>query len=92
MLSKKNLAATIVLSVAIAVLKVAHQVLSVTFCTDAHFTPGSAPLLTGLIVSLTTLSGLPFDPAISNVIVLYLLKVGLRIFCEYTQPVDEPEL
>ena len=48
--------------------------------------PGSAPLLTGLIVSITTLSGLPLDPAISTVIVLYLLKVGLRIFCEYTEP------
>jgi hypothetical protein len=51
--------------------------------------PGSAPLLTGLIVSLTTLSGLPLDPAISTIIVLYLLKVGLKIFCEYTQPVGE---
>jgi hypothetical protein len=47
--------------------------------------PSSAPLLTGLIVSLTTLSGLPIDPAISTVIVLYLLKVGLKIFCDYTQ-------
>jgi hypothetical protein len=51
--------------------------------------PGSAPLLTGLIVSLTTLSGLPLDPAIATVIVLYLLKIGLEIFCEYTQPVGE---
>ncbi len=51
--------------------------------------PGSAPLLTGLIVSLTSLSGLPLDPAISTVIVLYLLKVGLKIFCEYTEPVNE---
>ncbi len=48
--------------------------------------PGSAPLLTGLIVSITTLSGLPLDPAISTVIVLYFLKVGLKIFCEYTEP------
>jgi hypothetical protein len=53
--------------------------------------PGSAPLLTGLIVSLTALSGLPLDPAISTVIVLYLLKVGLKIFCEYTKPVGELE-
>jgi hypothetical protein len=48
--------------------------------------PGSTPLLTGLIVSITTLSGLPLDPAISTVVVLYLLKVGLKIFCEYTEP------
>ena len=51
--------------------------------------PGSAPLLNGLIVSLTSLSGLPLDPAIATVIVLYLLKVGLKIFCEYTEPVGE---
>ncbi len=54
--------------------------------------PGSAPLLTGLIVSLTTLSGLPLDPAISTVIVLYLLKVGLKIFCEYTEPETDAKL
>ena len=48
--------------------------------------PGSTPLLTGLIVCITSLSGLPLDPAISTVIVLYLLKVGLKIFCEYTEP------
>ncbi|MCC5604025.1 hypothetical protein [Nostoc favosum] len=48
--------------------------------------PASAPLLTGLIVSVTTLSGLPLDPAIATVIVLYLIKVGLKIFCEYTAP------
>lgn len=53
--------------------------------------PGSAPLLTGLIVSLTTLSGLPLDPAISTIIVLYLLKVGLKIFCEHTEPADDGE-
>ena len=51
--------------------------------------PGSTPLLTGLIVSLTNLSGLPLDPAIATVIVLYLLKVGLKIFCEHTKPVGE---
>lgn len=51
--------------------------------------PGSAPLLTGLIVSLVglaTANGLPIDPAIATVIVLYILKIGLNIFCEYTEP------
>ncbi|MGB6300748.1 MAG: hypothetical protein WBF90_31875 [Rivularia sp. (in: cyanobacteria)] len=48
--------------------------------------PSSAPLLTGLIISITSLSGIPLDPAISTVVVLYLLKVGLKIFCEYTEP------
>ncbi|NEP12157.1 MAG: hypothetical protein F6K14_18500 [Symploca sp. SIO2C1] len=51
--------------------------------------PGSTPLLTGLIVSLVGLAGLPIDPAIATVIVLYIIKVGLNVFCEYTQPVDE---
>lgn len=51
--------------------------------------PGSSPLLTGLIVSLVglaTSNGLPLDPAIATVIVLYILKVGLNIFCDYTEP------
>jgi hypothetical protein len=51
--------------------------------------PGSSPLLTGLIISLVgvaTAHGLPIDPAIATVIVLYILKIGLNIFCEYTEP------
>ncbi|MDJ0737238.1 MAG: hypothetical protein QNJ47_24760 [Nostocaceae cyanobacterium] len=51
--------------------------------------PGSSPLLTGLIVSLVGIAGangLPIDPAIATVIVLYILKIGLNIFCEYTEP------
>ncbi len=47
--------------------------------------PGSTPLLTGLIVYLVGIAGLPIDPAIATVIVLYILKVGLNIFCEYTE-------
>ncbi|MEA5552879.1 hypothetical protein VB713_18200 [Anabaena cylindrica UHCC 0172] len=51
--------------------------------------PGSSPLLTGLIVSLVSLAsanGLPLDPAIATVIVLYILKIGVNIFCDYTEP------
>lgn len=48
--------------------------------------PTSAPLLTGLIVSLVSLSGIPIDPAIATVIVLYVLHIGLDVFCEYTAP------
>ncbi|RUR83039.1 hypothetical protein ACF3DV_29825 [Chlorogloeopsis fritschii PCC 9212] len=51
--------------------------------------PGSAPLLTGLIVSLVGIAGangIPIDPAIATVIVLYILKISLNIFCEYTEP------
>jgi hypothetical protein len=75
--------------------KTTLDVLSQELCGDEGFrsqfkeytkNPGSAPLLTGLIVSLTTLSGLPIDPAIATVVVLYILKIGLNVFCEYTQP------
>ncbi|MBD2570396.1 hypothetical protein [Anabaena lutea] len=51
--------------------------------------PGSSPLLTGAIVSLVSLAsanGLPLDPAIATVIVLYILKIGVNIFCDYTEP------
>ncbi|WP_293336875.1 hypothetical protein [Microcoleus sp. CAWBG58] len=50
--------------------------------------PGSAPLLTGLIVAIVSLgasSGIPIDPSIATIVVLYLLKIGLNIFCEYTE-------
>jgi divalent metal cation (Fe/Co/Zn/Cd) transporter len=51
--------------------------------------PGSAPLLSGLIVSLVGIAGahgLPLDPAIATIIVLYVVKIGLNIFCDYTEP------
>jgi hypothetical protein len=51
--------------------------------------PDSAPLLTGLIVSLVGIAGangLPIDPAIATIIVLYIVKIGLNTFCEYTEP------
>ena len=48
--------------------------------------PSSAPLLTGLIVTVTTTAGLPIDPAIATIVVLYLVKIGLNVFCEYTEP------
>ncbi len=48
--------------------------------------PASAPLLTGLIVSLLGMSGVPLDPTIATVIVLYIVDIGIDIFCEYTEP------
>ena len=57
--------------------------------------PGSAPLLTGLIVSLVGIAGahgLPIDPAIATIIVLYVVKIGLNTFCEYTEPETNPTL
>ena len=57
--------------------------------------PGSAPLLTGLIVSLVSIDGahgLPIDPAIATIVVLYVVKIGLNTFCEYTEPETDPKL
>lgn len=51
--------------------------------------PSSTPLLTGLIVYLATLTTLPINPAIATIVVLYILKIGLNIFCEYTEPSEE---
>ncbi|WP_017652884.1 hypothetical protein [Fortiea contorta] len=54
--------------------------------------PGSTSLLTGLIVSLVGVAssyGVPIDPAIATVVVLYILKIGLNIFCDYTDPVSD---
>ncbi|MEB3339976.1 hypothetical protein [Okeania sp.] len=76
--------------------KVTLEVLRQELCGDEGFraqfkeytkNPGSAPLLRGLIVSIVTISGLPIDPAIATIIVLYILKIGLNIFCEYTATV-----
>ncbi|MDJ0515379.1 MAG: hypothetical protein QNJ74_03655 [Trichodesmium sp. MO_231.B1] len=73
--------------------KVTLEVLRQELCGDEGFraqfkeyskNPGSAPLLTGLIVSIIGVAGLPIDPAIATIIVLYILKIGLNIFCEYT--------
>ncbi len=81
--------------------KVTLNVLRQELCGDDGFrgqlkeytkNPGSSPLLSGLIVSLVglaTTNGLPIDPAIATVIVLYILKIGLNIFCDYTEPPAE---
>ena len=55
---------------------------------DYNKNPGTAPLLTGAIVYLVGLTTLPINPAIATIIVLYIVKVGLNIFCEYTEPAD----
>jgi hypothetical protein len=48
----------------------------------------SAPLLTSAIVYLASQMVLPFpiDPALATLIVLYLSKLSLEIFCRYTEP------
>ena len=50
--------------------------------------PGKAALLTGLIVYLIDLVTLPINPAITTIVVLWVLKLGIRTFCDYTEPND----
>jgi len=51
--------------------------------------PAQAALLTGLIVYVVELIALPWmSPAIATVVVLWILKIGLRTFCDYTEPSD----
>ena len=78
--------------------KVTKKVLRQEICGDDGFrakvkeynqkkgTPDASPLLTGAIVYVVGLITLPIDPAIATIIVLYIMKVGLDIFCEYTDP------
>ena len=51
--------------------------------------PEDAALLTALIISVVQLTTLPINPAIATIIVLYILKIGLNIFCEYTESSPE---
>ncbi|MEM7727517.1 MAG: hypothetical protein AAF208_14300 [Cyanobacteria bacterium P01_A01_bin.45] len=48
--------------------------------------PENAVLLTTTITSLMALTAIPLDPAIATIIVLYILKIGLNVYCEYTKP------
>lgn len=55
--------------------------------------PGSKSLLTELIAFLTGLAAaeeFPLDRAIATLVVLYILKIGLNIFCEYTEASTKP--
>ena len=59
-----------------------------TQVSDYNKNPRSVPLLTGLIVSLVGVAatnGFPLERAIATVVVLYILKIGLNVFCEYTE-------
>jgi hypothetical protein len=61
--------------------------------------PGSTALFAQLIVSLEDLAAaqeFPFARAIAAMIVFYIVKIGLNIFCEYTEtsvkpPTDDPQ-
>ncbi|MCL1467974.1 hypothetical protein [Argonema galeatum] len=53
--------------------------------------PEDAALLTALIISVVQLTTLPINPAIATIIILYILKIGIGIFCEYTEPVADAD-
>ena len=48
--------------------------------------PGQAALLTGLIVGVIDVVTLPINPALATVTVLWVLKLGIHTFCDYTEP------
>ncbi|HEY9804668.1 MAG TPA: hypothetical protein V6D25_30325 [Leptolyngbyaceae cyanobacterium] len=50
--------------------------------------PSSAFLLNSIIGSLVAVAavhGIPIDTAIATIIVLYLVKIGVNVFCKYTE-------
>lgn len=50
--------------------------------------PGKAALVTGMIVYLIDLVTLPINPAIATIAVLWVIKLGLRTFCDYTETIS----
>lgn len=51
--------------------------------------PTDAVAFTAIIIYLVELTTLPINPAIATPIVLYILKIGLNVFCEYTEKKEE---
>lgn len=81
--------------------EVTLKVLRQELCSDDGFRatvkeytkkPEDAAALTAAIIYLAGLTSLPINPAIATIIVLYIVKIGLNIFCEYTEPVTNSNL
>jgi hypothetical protein len=53
--------------------------------------PENAVLITALIGYVLGASGLPIDPSIATIIIIYIVKIGLNIYCEYIEP-DVPTI
>ncbi|MBW4538909.1 MAG: hypothetical protein KME43_07140 [Myxacorys chilensis ATA2-1-KO14] len=51
---------------------------------ESQLHPESAALLSGAVVYLVHLSGVAISPAVATVLVLYVLHLGINVFCEYT--------
>lgn len=52
---------------------------------DYTKSPENAVLLTAAITSLMALAAIPLDPSIATIIVLYILKIGLNVYCKSTE-------
>jgi hypothetical protein len=49
--------------------------------------PGSASLLNSIIgslVAVAAVNGIPIDGAIATIVVLYIFKIGINVYCKYT--------
>ncbi|MGK7940989.1 MAG: hypothetical protein AB4062_12740 [Crocosphaera sp.] len=46
--------------------------------------PKETAIITGIIVSIIEKCQLPLDTGLATMIVLWILKVGIDVFCEYT--------
>lgn len=77
--------------------EVTRDVLRTELCSDEGFRgrirdyvakPQQATFLTGAIIYLVEQVALPFtlSPSLAALVVLYVAKVGLDIFCQYTAP------
>jgi hypothetical protein len=55
---------------------------------DYTKSPENAVLLTAAITSLMALAAIPLDPSIATIILLYILKIGLNVYCKYTDVGD----
>jgi hypothetical protein len=56
--------------------------------------PGSSSLLNSIIGSLVAVAavhGIPIDGAIATIVVLYILKIGINVYCKYTEPDTQAE-
>ena len=62
--------------------------------TEYSKNPGSASLFNSVIGSLVIVAaahGIPIDGAIATIVILYILKIGINVFCKYTKPDSEKE-
>ncbi|MDZ8025956.1 MAG: hypothetical protein RMX97_14875 [Nostoc sp. DedQUE11] len=55
---------------------------------DYTKSPENAVLLTAAITSLMALTAIPLDPLIATIVILYILKIGLNVYCKYTDGGD----